>query len=454
MGRKNVNMLEGSIARSILLFFVPILFGSLFQQLYNTVDAIVVGNFVGTEALAAVGGSTAIVINLLVGFVVGLASGATVVIAQFYGKHEMEGIRKGVYSSMFMAVSFGFVLMILGILLTPGILRLLNVPDSVFPYSVTYMRIYLIGMIPTLIYNNGAGILRAVGDSKRPLYFLIAACAANIVLDVLFVVAFHWGVAGVATATVLSQILSCICTLYVLQKTNEAYHYDIRKVYVDWPVFKNIVIIGLPVGIQSCLYSVANLFIQASVNSYGTDTVAAYTAFGKIDAVFWNSSMALGSSVLTFTGQNFGAGNIDRVKKGIRTGCLIYIIGAGLISLSCYFGGEYFLRLFTSDTAVISIGLGLLHFMCPFWCAFVFVEVMSSGIRGCGDSLMPMVMTALGVGAFRIIWILVYPASSVYDSLLCYPISWVLTSLLFVGYYLQGGWLKRSLKEKEKLSHV
>lgn len=447
-------MLEGSVVQPIFYFFIPILFGSLFQQLYNTVDAIVVGNFVGKEALGAVGGSTGTVINLLVGFVVGLASGATVVIAQYYGNREEEGVKNGVYSSMFLAIVLGFLLMVVGIWFTPQILDLLNVPDSIMKYSVTYMRIFLTGMIPSLIYNNGSGILRAVGDSKRPLYFLVAACLTNIVLDILFVVVFHWGVAGVAIATTLAQVLSCALTLYVLARSTDIYAFHLSKLHFDAPTLLRIIEIGLPVGIQSCLYSVANLFIQASVNSYGTDTVAAYTAFGKIDALFWNTSAALGQAVLTFCGQNFGAGKVDRVKKGIHIGCLMYVTGASLISLICYFGGGILYRMFTQDTEVIRIGIELLQFLCPFWVTFVFVEIMSSSIRACGDSLVPMIITALGIGAFRIIWILFYPNSTLYTVLLCYPISWIATSLLFLGYYIQGGWLKKSLKQREKIMRM
>ncbi len=450
MNRKS--MLEGNIVSHLFLFFVPIMFGSIFQQLYNTVDAIVVGNYVGKEALGAVGGSTGTVINLLVNFVVGLSSGATVVIAQYYGNRQEEGVRKGVSNSILMSIVLGTMIMLLGIALTPNILGLLNVPDDILPYSITYMRVYLLGMVPTLIYNNGAGILRAVGDSKRPLFFLIAACMTNIVLDIVFVVFFQMEVLGVALATVISQIVSCILTLYVLTHAHDiyAFHFqDLKK--IDFDVLKRILIIGFPVGIQSCLYGFANLFVQRSVNGYGTDMVAAYTAFGKIDAIFWNSSGALGQAVLTFCGQNFGAGQIDRVKKGIRVGIVMYVIGAGVISLFCYTFGGYIYRLFTPDAQVITLGLGLLRFLCPFWACFVFVEIFSSSIRSCGDSLVPMILTAVGIGAFRILWILFFPATTIYQTLVCYPISWGVTSILFLGYYLQGGWLKRSMKQREKL---
>lgn len=449
--RKSLDMLNGNIAKLILLFFIPILCGSLFQQLYNTVDAIVVGNFVGKEALAAVGGSTGTVINLFVGFVTGLASGATVVIAQYYGKQEIEGVQKGVYSSMFLAIVLGAFLTVFGYWFTPQILELLNVPNDIIDLSILYMRIYMIGMIPSLIYNNGAGILRAVGDSKRPLYFLIASCITNIVLDIVFVVIFHLGVAGVAIATTISQIVSCILTLYVLAKTEESYSFHLTKLYFEKNILIRIIEIGFPVGIQSCLYSVANLCIQSSINSYGTDTVAAWAAFGKIDAMFWNASGALGQAVLTFCGQNFGAGQIDRVKKGIHVGVLIYMIGAAGISAICYFGGNLLYHLFTQDATVIQIGLDVLQFTCPFWITFCFVEILASSIRACGDSFIPMIITALGIGAFRICWIFFYASNTLFDTIVCYPISWVMTSILFVVYYLQGGWLKKSLKQREKI---
>lgn len=454
MKASRTDMLEGRIAGPILMFFIPIMLGSIFQQLYNTVDAIVVGNFVGKQALGAVGGSTGTVINLLVGFVVGISSGATVVIAQYYGAKEENGVRKGVDASMFIAVVLGLILMVAGIVLAPSILRLLNVPEDIFDYSLTYMQIYLVGMIPSLIYNNGAGILRAVGDSKRPLYFLVAACLTNIVLDVLFVVGFHLAVVGVALATVISQVVSCVLTMRVLSSTEESYAFHLRTCSVDMAIVRRIIVIGLPVGIQSCLYSVANLFVQASVNGYGTDTVAAYTAFGKIDAIFWNTSAALGQSVLTFCGQNFGAGKVDRVRKGIRSGVMMYVVGAGLISLGCYFAGGVIYRLFTPDEAVISIGMQILRYLCPLWVTFAGVEILSSSIRACGDSLLPMIMTAIGIGAFRIIWILFFPGTTLFDTLRCYPISWILTSVLFLLYYLQGGWLKRSLRQREKLNRT
>jgi putative MATE family efflux protein len=445
-----MDLLSGNIPRQLLRFFFPVLFGTLFQQLYNTVDAMVVGNFVGKEALGAVGGSTGTIINLLVGFVTGLSSGATVVIAQYYGEHNNDGVQQAVRSGMFLAIVLGAALTLIGLVFAPGMLRMLNVPEDIFSYSLVYMRIYFAGMLPTMLYNTGAGILRAVGDARRPLYFLIASCVTNIVLDIVFVAAWGWGIAGAAWATVISQLVSGVLTMMVLTRTDSAIRYRWRDFGFTPAILKNIAVIGLPTGIQSALYSVANLFIQASINSFGTDTVAAYTAFGKIDATFWNASGALGMAVLTFAGQNFGAGNIQRVKAGFYHAIAIYLAGSALIIGVCLGFGEYLFRLFTPDEEVIAIGLSILRFISPWWASFCLIEVFSSGIRACGDSLIPMLITAGGIGALRIIWIVCFPGETIFDTLVCFPVSWVVTSLLFLVYYLQGGWLRRSLQQQEQ----
>lgn len=451
MHKKQNDMLNGSIAKAILYFFFPILLGTFFQQLYNTVDAIVVGNYVGKVALGAVGGTTGHLINLLVGFITGISSGATVVVAQFYGNNNSIKLHKAIKSSMFLGIILGFVISVVGYFLAPSLLIKMNVTADIFDMSLTYMRLYLIGLVPSMIYNSGAGILRAVGDSRRPLYFLIISCLVNIVLDILLVAYIPLGVSGAAIATLASQVISAILTLYVLKRANHNLAFRLRDLGYDKSLLSQIIIIGLPTGLQSCLYSFANVFVQSSVNSYGIDTIAAYTAFGKIDALFWMTSGAFGASVLAFCGQNFGAGNIQRVKKGLRVSLLLDFIISSSIALALYFGGSFFFSLFTNDENVILIGNQILRFLCPWWVLFIVIEVFSSGIRACGDSLVPMLFTCLGVGVFRIIWLLFYPSQNVIETLYCYPLSWIITSILLGGYFLQGGWLKRSLKAREKL---
>ncbi len=277
---------EGVIWQQLLLFFFPILFGTFFQQLYNAADAMIVGRFVGKEALAAVGGGTAGVIQVLVGFFVGLSSGATVIISQHYGAKHADKVSIAVHTSIAFSIIAGFVMMVGGIAIAPAVLEAMDTPADVMGPSVLYIRIYFLGLVGNLIYNMGSGILRAVGDSKRPLYFLIASCLTNIVLDVVFVVILKMGVAGAALATILSQALSAVLVIWVLMRTTDMHRLDIRKIHLDGQTLMRIIRIGLPAGLQSVMYSVSNVVVQASVNSLGTDVVAAWTAYGKIDSVF------------------------------------------------------------------------------------------------------------------------------------------------------------------------
>lgn len=436
-----IDILNGPMWQQILLFFFPIMLGTFFQQLYNTVDAIVVGNYVGKAALGAVGGSTGTLINLLINFISGLAGGATVVIAQSYGKNDKEGIRKGSESGMFLGITLGFFLMIIGIASAKTLLVKMDVTPEILPLAVSYMRIYLLGLVPTMIYNVGSGILRAVGDSKRPLYFLIASCFVNIVFDILFVCVFKMGVNGAALATIASQIFSCVLILAALGKKNSIYYYRLSlKFEADF--LKKIIIIGLPTGIQSVLYSISNLFINAQVNGYGTDTIAAFTAFGKIDALFWMISGAYSVAIITIVGQCYGAGKIKRLKEAVSTAIVMYCITSILIIAICYFGGNYLFKLFTNDAEVIRIGMEILKFLSPYWITFCLIEILSSAIRACGESLKPMIITAISICGFRMAWIILYPSTNVIQTLYCYPLSWIISDVIFLVYYLKGSWLK------------
>ena len=307
---------EGVIWKQLLIFFFPMLFGTFFQQLYNTTDAIVVGRFVGKEALSAVGGTTGTLINVFVGFFVGISVGATVTISQYYGGKYKEEVSKAVHTAIALAIAGGAIITLIGIFGAPLALRLMGTPDEIMPYSLIYIRIYFGGMIANLIYNMGAGILRAIGDSKRPLFFLIISCFVNIVLDLLFVIEFHWGVMGVAIATVISQICSATLVCVVLMRTEECYKLNLKLISFHSEMLKRIIHIGLPAGFQSLMYTLSNVLIQTNMNSFGTNTIAAWTAYGKIDGIFWMSMGSFGIAVTTFVGQNFGAGKNDRVRKG------------------------------------------------------------------------------------------------------------------------------------------
>mgnify|MGYP004554071531 FL=1 len=429
---------EGTIWKQLLLFFFPILFGTFFQQLYNAADAMIVGRFVGKEALSAVGGGTGTIINLLVGFFVGLASGATVIISQYYGAKRAELVGYAVHTSVAFSLAAGILMMVGGIIAAPAMLRAMDTPPEVLDFAVLYIRIYFAGMIPNLIYNMGSGILRAVGDSKRPLYFLIASCLTNIVLDLLFVIVFRMGVAGAALATILSQALSAALVVWVLVRTTDMYRLDMRKIRFDGKMFGKIIQIGLPAGLQSVMYSASNIIIQAGVNALGTDTVAAWTAYSKIDCLFWMIVSAFGISVTTFVGQNFGAGKNDRVRKGVRICMGMTAVTTVFLSLALYRFGDLFYRLFTTDSEVIVIGSNILHFLVPTYITYITIEILSGALRGVGDCWIPMLLSCGGICVIRILWMfLAVPLrQDIYTIVFSYPLTWTITTVLFFIYYL------------------
>lgn len=441
---------EGVIWKQLLLFFFPILFGTFFQQLYNAADAMIVGRFVGKEALSAVGGGTGTIIQVLVGFFVGLSSGGTVIISQYYGAKREEMVSYAVHTSIAFSLAAGLVMTVGGIAAAPAALRAMHTPADVMEPSLIYIRIYFAGIIGNLIYNMGAGILRAVGDSKRPLYFLIASCLSNIVLDILFVVVFHMGVAGAALATILSQALSAVLVIVVLVRTKDMYRLELKKIRFDKRMFKRIIRIGLPAGLQSIMYSSSNVIIQASVNSLGTDTVAAWTAYSKIDSMYWMIISAFGISVTTFVGQNYGAGKHDRVHKGVRE-CMAMSFGTTIVlSVLLYHFGTYFYRLFTTDAAVVEIGISMLQYLAPVYFTYVAIEILSGSLRGVGDCWIPMLISCVGICALRVLWITVAVPMrrDIYNIMFSYPLTWVITSILFIVYYLFFSKMKREKRGK------
>lgn len=445
---KENRITEGVIWKQLLAFFFPILLGTFFQQLYNTVDAIIVGNFVSTQALAAVGGATGTIINLLVGFFVGLSAGATVIISQYYGARRAKETMQAVHTSVAMGIAGGLIFMVLGMAISPWALRMMGTPEDVMEYAVTYIEIYFGGMVFNLVYNMGSGILRAVGDSKRPLYFLILCTVLNLVLDLLFVPVFRWGVAGVGIATIVSQAISAVLIIIVLMRSNDVYKVYLKEIRLDLHILRNIIQIGLPAGLQSVMYNISNVLIQSTINTFGTNTVAAWTAYGKIDGLFWMIMGAFGTSITTFSGQNFGAQKYHRIRKSVRI-CTAMAMGtAFFMSTVLYFWGSYVYQLFTSDAEVIQIGVVVLHTMVPFYFTYVCIEILSGAMRGTGDSLVPMIITCLGICVLRVAWIAVavpkwhYVETVVFS----YPITWAITSILFIIYYLQGGWLCKRIQ--------
>ncbi len=436
---------EGVIWKQLLSFFFPILLGTFFQQLYNTADAIVVGKFVGKEALAAVGGATATLANLLVGFFVGLSSGATVIISQFYGARRFDEVSRTVHTAAALTLTGGFVIMMLGYIFSPAILQLMGTPADVLPGAVTYLRIYFLGMVPSLVYNIGTGVLRAVGDSRRPLYFLICACMINILMDILLVVGLEMGVAGAALATILSQLVSGVLITLSLLRTHDAYRLNPKKIRFHGDLLSRIVRIGFPAGMQSVAYSLSNIIIQTSINGFGTDVVAAWTAYGKMDGLFWMTIQAFGVAITTFVGQNFGAGRYDRMRRSVKV-CfgMATVATIALSGFLLVFGGVL-LRLFSGDPAVVEYGLRIIHTLVPLYFTYITIEILSGAVRGTGDTLIPTLMTLTGVCLLRVLWIsFVVPKYHQLEMVLySYPITWVITSVMYVVYYFRGRWLER-----------
>lgn len=446
---KENSITQGVIWKQLLIFFFPILIGTFFQQLYNTVDTIVVGQYVGTNALAAVG-TTGTLINLLVGFFVGVSSGATVIISQFFGAGDAKNVSKAVHTSMALALVGGLIIMVFGLLTARPSLELLGVPEEIMDDALTYVNVYYCGIIASMIYNVGTGVLRAIGDSRMPLYVLIVCCLVNIVLDLLFVLAFRWDVFGVAFATVLSQVVSAVLIMVRLMLTRESYRVELKKIRFDRSILKNVIRIGLPAGAQSVLYSVSNLVVQASINSFGTDAIASWAAIGKIDGFIWMVMSAFGIAITTFVGQNFGAMKYDRVKKSIRV-CLGMSLGTTIVlSILLLTFMEPLLRFFTGDETVIEIGQNFFWVLAPSYFTYVFIEILSGAIRGAGESFQPMLITCFGVCGLRILWLalvgLVPAMHSMQMVAMNYPITWVIAAVVFIIYYLRMNWLRRCIR--------
>ena len=435
---------QGVIWKQLLAFFFPLWFGTFFQQLYNTVDTVVVGRFVGKTALAAVG-STGVVVNLTVGVFTGLASGAVVIIAQHYGARRGPEVFRSVHTAMLLSLLLGAFFMAAGFLLTPWSLRAMGTTEEALPGAILYQRIYFLGMIPNVVYNMGTGVLRAVGDARRPLYFLIAASLCNIVLDLVLVVGFGLAVLGVALATVLSQLLSAVLVVLSLMRSQgQAYQLFPRQLRLYGAPLKDAMRVGVPAALQSVMYSASNIVIQAAINSFGTDAVAAWTAYGKMDVIFWMSINAMALAITTFAGQNYGAGQYDRLKKGVRVSVGMSAGFTVLLSTAMTVFARPILSIFSPDPDVLEIGVAMVRFLAPCYITYILVELLPGSRRGAGRSMVPMLISVFGVCVLRLVWLFtVVPAHHTIEAVeLSYPITWAVTSAAVLIYYRWGHWLQ------------
>lgn len=434
--KKSNDILTGTIWKAILAFFFPILIGTFFQQLYNTVDAVIVGQFAGLDALSCVGGSSAVIINLIVGFFTGLSAGCTVLISQYFGARDEEKLDSALHTSYAFGIIGGILLGALGVILSPWLLHIMSTPEELIAGSTLYLRIYFAGLIFVFIYNMGAAVLRALGDSKRPLYYLIICTFVNIVLDLIFVVIFKWNVLGVALATLLSQAISAVLVTLCLMYKTAGVKLKLKKIRIDFPMLGRVFRIGLPSGIQSSTYSISNMVIQSAINFLGVLTVAGWTAVGKVDVIFWMINGSFGIATATFVGQNFGANNKERVNKGIKTCLLMAFLTAVAIVTFLMTLGKYMLLLFTSEPDVISIGAHMIYIIAPGYLLFVFIEIFSSSLRAMGDTFIPTIINIICIVVFRTVWLVFLGYRGSLDLvLLCYPASWFVCAVAIIIYY-------------------
>jgi len=446
--RRSVDMTQGTIWKLLVSFAVPMLIGQIFQQLYNTVDSMVVGRFVGKEALAAVG-STGNIINALIGFFSGLSIGAGVVISQAFGARDSRGVHDAVHTALLLTLIAAAFCTLLGLAAAPALVRLMDTPEDVMDESIAYLRIYFAGVCGLMFYNIGSGILRAVGDSRRPLYFLIFSASVNVALDLLFVIAFHMGVAGVAYATVISQCLSAALTLLVLSRSAESYRFIPRDLRLRAGTVRRILMIGLPSAIQTSVVSFSNVFVQAYINAFQSSCMAGWTSYNRLDAFAWLPMMCLGMANTTFVGQNLGAGKLQRAKQGTRTALLMAFGGTAMIVAGLMLFATSALKLFNSDPEVLAYGRRFILYMSPFYIPFCATQIYSGALRGAGASLPPMLICIFSFVAFRQAYLLI-GTQFIRDPLfvgMSYPVGWVMSSLLMFIVYKSGRW-ERNLKAR------
>lgn len=438
---------QGPIWKQLLFFFFPILLGTFFQQMYNTVDTIIVGRVVGTTALAAVG-ATGPLVNMVNGFFIGISSGATVILSQCYGAGNRQGVHDALHTGVALSLVLGAVITVLGVGLGPWVMSLMNMPESCLADASSYLRIYFAGAIGSMVYNMGAGILRAMGDSRRPMVFLMATCVLNVVLDILFVAVLHMGVAGAALATTVAQFLSAALPLRVLLKRSED-RLELRQLRIDRKLLGRILRIGVPAGLQFVTFDFSNILIQSSVNSFGDVTMAAWTAHGKTDAITWMISGAFGVSVTTFVGQNFGAQKYRRIRQSawVCLGMSVALVGAVAAVILCF--RSRILGIYTDDPEVIAVGSEIMLSIMPFNIVFMPIEVFAGTMRGVGYSVVPTVITGCCVCLFRILWLatVVRRWHTLGMLTVCYPISWSIAAGVFLAVYLRGNWLRSRIAQ-------
>ena len=435
--RYDVDMTKGNITRHLVNFALPLLLGNLFQQLYNMVDTWVVGNYVSNEAFSAVG-TVGPVINTLIGFFLGLSSGAGVVISQYYGAGREEKVRQAVHTALMLTLALGVVFTVAGIAMTPLMLQLMKTPAEVAPEQTTYLRIYFAGVIGLLLYNMGSGILRAVGDSRRPFYFLVVSAVLNTVLDLLFVIKFHMGVEGVAYATIIAQAVSAVLTLWVLMRAEGGIRLELRALRFTWSVLRQIVAVGIPAALQMAITAFSNVFVQSYINYFGPDCMSGWTAYTKVDQLVILPVQSISMANTTFVGQNLGVGDTPRAKKGVRISLWLSVAVTAVLLIPVLLFAPDLTAFFNSKAEVVSYGALLLRLLSPFYFFFCINQIYAGALRGAGNSQVPMWIMLGSFVVFRQIYLYImanFISNEIIPIALSYPAGWFVCSVATLLYY-------------------
>lgn len=441
-------MTEGPILPQMIGFALPLLMGLLFQQLYNTVDSIVVGRFVGTNALAAVNGTAAIT-NILISISSGLSTGASVVIAQCYGARDEHRLSLAVHTIIGLTLLMGVLSTGIGLVIVDPMLRLMSTPKSVYQDADAYVTIYFSGILWLFIYNMGSGILRAVGDSKRPLMFLIFSAAFNIVFDLLFVAVFHWGVAGAAWATVIAELLSSVLVLYVLTREEKAYGLRWKKICLNKEMVHRVLAVGMPHAVQQVITSFSNVFVQSYINFFDAATMAAWGCYIKVDHLLFIPMSAIGTTLNTFVGQNYGAGNRERSRQGVHTAICLCLGVTLILSMLTMLLAAPLMRLFTEDEQVVKVGVSFLMVLSPLYLVHVFNQMYASALRGINLSTPPTILMLLSFVLSRQIYLFI--VSRVHNTEIMiglgYPVGWLIASILVGIYFYSCPYFKKNAQK-------
>ena len=449
MAQSTVLMTEGSIPKQIVKFAFPVFLGNTFQQLYNTVDSLIVGNYVGDEALAAVSTSGSFIF-LMVGLLFGIFSGAGVVIAQYYGARDSKSVTRAIHTTVSLGVLAGLLVMFVGVVFSPQILRLINTPENVLPLSTIYFRIYFCGSLFSVLYNAGAGIFQAVGDSRHPLYYLIVSSVVNVVLDYLFVAVFDFGIAGAAVATIISQAVSCILIMYKLITAEDVYKVNIRDLRLHMDMVSSILRVGIPSGIQNAVIGFANIVVQSNINTFKDVAMAGCGSYFKLEGFAFLPVTSFSLALTTFVGQNIGANRIDRAKKGARFGILACVICAEIIGVILFIFSPQMMGWFTDKSDVIAFGVKQARTEALFYFVLSFSHAAAGVMRGAGKSFVPMVVMLLCWCVFRVSFLTIM-LSIWHDIRIIfgtYPLTWTMSSIIFAIYLFSGKWLTRHQKEQ------